>query len=89
MMHREETQVQIVPILSENVKMLIRRSDNFMSCFRKEDIARKFVDETGIDATVNRGYIGLSPGDKLISVSKNEEGDLIYWWINPLYLEEC
>tara|TARA_R110001599_G_scaffold174976_1_gene366946 strand:- start:961 stop:1263 length:303 start_codon:yes stop_codon:yes gene_type:complete len=89
MMPKEETQIQMVPIFAGNVRVVIGRYGEFLSCFRKEDVARKFVEETGLDATINNGYINLSPGDKVLNVTKNEEGDLVYWWINPLYMEEC
>lgn len=89
MIPQKETQLRVVPVYPENVKIIVRGSSNFLSFFRKDDIARSFVDETGLDATVNKSWINLSHGDKVISVAKNEEGDLSYWWIELLHIEEC
>ena len=89
MVPQKETQIRMVPIYPENVKMVVRGSSNFVSCFRKDELARKFVDETGLDATINRSWINLSHGDKVVNVTKNEEGDLVYWWIDLLQVEEC
>ena len=68
--------------------MVVRDSVSFVSCFRKEGIARGFVDETGLDATVNRSWVNLNHGDKVVNVTRNEEGDLVYWWIDLLQIEE-
>lgn len=89
MLPEKETQVQVMRIHPENVRNIIARYNNFMCCFRKEEIARKFVDETGFDATVNPSYFNLADGDKVINVSINSEGDLVLQWINLLNFEEC
>ena len=89
MLPRQETQVQAMPIHSSNVRDIISRHNGFMCCFRKESVAKKFIEETGLDATINGGRINVSSGDKLINVSINDEGELALWWINPLYFEEC
>lgn len=89
MVPQKETQIRLIPIYPENVKIVVRDSSNFVSCFRKDSVARKFVDETGLDATVNKSWINLSHGDKVVSVTENEEGDLSYWWIDLLQIEEC
>jgi len=89
MVPTKETQIRMVPIYAENVKIVIRGSSNFVSCFRKDDIARSFVDETGLDATVNESWVNLGHGDKVVNVAKNKEGDLTYWWIELLQIEEC
>ena len=89
MLPEKETQIQVMRIRPENVRNIISRYKNFMFCFRKEDIAREFVDKTGLDATVNPSYFNLSDGDKIINVSIDSQGELILRWINLLNFEEC
>lgn len=89
MLPPEETQIRMVPMYPESMRTIVNKNLSFMSCFRKDDIARDFVDQTGLDATVNRSRIDLRHGDRVVNVTRNSEGDLDYWFIDILLIEEC